>query len=91
MPNSAPPKRSRMIVSTLLATGMVLTQIIGGLKNKEYIHLWPCSVLTAGLMLLTGCMNGDQARKSIMWWVAQLPRVVWTAVVCIKCSGHVGA
>ncbi|KXZ43506.1 hypothetical protein GPECTOR_88g449 [Gonium pectorale] len=65
--NSSPPKRRVMIISVLLATGMVLTQIIGGLKNKEYIHLWPCSVLTAALMLLTGCMNGDQARKSIYW------------------------
>ncbi len=56
-----------MIIALLLATGMVLTQIIGGLQNKEYIHLFPCAVLTAALMLLTGCMSGDQARKSIMW------------------------
>jgi hypothetical protein len=67
VPDSAPPKRSRMIIALLLATGMVLTQIIGGLQNKEYIHLFPCAVLTAALMLLTGCMSGDQARKSIMW------------------------
>ncbi|KAG2448929.1 hypothetical protein HYH02_006277 [Chlamydomonas schloesseri] len=67
VPDSSPPKRSRMIIGVLLATGMVLTQIIGGLKNKEYIHLWPCAVLTAALMLLTGCMNADQARKAIMW------------------------
>ncbi|PNW74959.1 hypothetical protein CHLRE_12g502600v5 [Chlamydomonas reinhardtii] len=67
VPDSSPPKRSRMIIGVLLATGMVLTQIIGGLKNKEYIHLWPCAVLTAALMLLTGCMNADQTRKAIMW------------------------
>jgi hypothetical protein len=67
VPDSAPPKRSRMVIAMLLVLGMVLTQIIGGLKDKEYIHLFPCSVLTAGLMLLTGCMSGDQARKSILW------------------------
>ncbi len=67
VPDSSPPKRGRMVIAVLLATGMVLTQIIGGLKNKEYIHLWPCAVLTAALMLLTGCMNADQARKALMW------------------------
>ncbi|GIL57892.1 hypothetical protein Vafri_13129 [Volvox africanus] len=67
VPDSSPPKRSRMVIGVLLVMGMVLTQIIGGLKNREYIHLWPAAVLTAALMLITGCMNADQARKSIMW------------------------
>ncbi|GLC36709.1 sequence orphan Slt1 [Pleodorina starrii] len=67
VPDSSPPKRRAMIISMLLVTGMVLTQIVGGLKSKEYIHLWPAAVLTAALMLATGCMNADQARKSIMW------------------------
>jgi hypothetical protein len=67
VPDSSPPKRSRMIIGVLLLIGMVLTQVVGGLMNREYIHLWPASVLTAGLMLLTGCMNADQARRSIMW------------------------
>ncbi|KXZ47562.1 hypothetical protein GPECTOR_34g721 [Gonium pectorale] len=67
VPDSSPPKRRAMIISVLLVLGMVLTQIVGGLKNKEYLHLWPASVLTAALMLVTGCMNGDQARKSIYW------------------------
>jgi di/tricarboxylate transporter len=31
--------------------------------------LWPCSVLTACLMLLTGCLSGDDARRSILWEV----------------------
>ncbi len=43
-------------------------QIIPGVRNeKEWIHLWPCASLTTGLMLLTGCLSGDQARKSILW------------------------
>ncbi|KAG2495059.1 hypothetical protein HYH03_006670 [Edaphochlamys debaryana] len=67
VPDSSPPKRSRMIIGVLLVVGMVLTQIVGGLKDREYINLWPASVLTAALMLITGCMNGDQARAAIMW------------------------
>ncbi|GLC48755.1 putative sodium/sulfate cotransporter 3 [Pleodorina starrii] len=67
VPDSSPPKRRAMIISVLLVTGMVLTQIVAGLKDSEYIHLWPAAVLTAALMLATGCMNADQARKSIMW------------------------
>ncbi len=48
--------------------GRVLTQIIPGVMNEpEWIHLWPCAVLTAFLMLIFGCMNGDQARRSIYW------------------------
>jgi di/tricarboxylate transporter len=35
--------------------------------SKDWIHLWPCAVLTATAMLLTGCFSGDQARASIMW------------------------
>ncbi|KAG2432791.1 hypothetical protein HXX76_008526 [Chlamydomonas incerta] len=67
VPDSSPPKRGRMAIGVLLVVGMVLTQIVGGLKGQEYIHLWPAAVLTAALMLLTGCMNADQARKAIMW------------------------
>lgn len=44
-----------------------MMQIIGGLKKVEYVHLWPCAVLTAFLMLLSGCMSADQARRSIYW------------------------
>lgn len=42
-------------------------QIVGGIKNREYINLWPCAILTTALMLLTGCLSADNARKSILW------------------------
>ena len=35
--------------------------------TAEWIHLWPCAVLTAAFMLITGCLTGDQARASILW------------------------
>lgn len=31
--------------------------------EDELINLWPCAVLTTALMLLTGCLSADQARK----------------------------
>jgi di/tricarboxylate transporter len=37
--------------------------------NPEYINLFTAGILTAGLMLLTGCFNGKQARDSIDWRV----------------------
>lgn len=67
VPDYSPPKKSRMIIGVALATAMVLTQVIAGIEETEYIHLWPCSILTAALMMMTGCMNGNQARKSIQW------------------------
>jgi hypothetical protein len=35
--------------------------------NNEFIHLWPCAMLTAGLMLVFKCMSADQARDSVEW------------------------
>lgn len=66
--NSNPPKKNRALIAMVLGAGMVLTQIIPGVRNdKEWIHLWPCSVLTAALMLTFGCLSGDNARASIQW------------------------
>lgn len=62
-------KRGRMWVALLLTTAMVVTQIVGGAINKEFIHLWPAAMLTAGLMLVFKCMSADQARDSVEWSV----------------------
>jgi hypothetical protein len=35
--------------------------------TADWIHLWPCAVLTAAFMLVTGCLTGNQARASILW------------------------
>lgn len=35
--------------------------------GNEFIHLWPCAMATAGLMLLFKCMSADQARDSVEW------------------------
>lgn len=78
VPNSNPPKKNRAWIAIPLAAAMVITQIIPGIMNKnwdissyvttkEWINLWPSAVLTASLMIFSGCMSGDQARQSILW------------------------
>lgn len=42
-------------------------QVIGGAINNDFIHLWPCAMLVAGLMLVFKCMSADQARNSVEW------------------------
>ena len=69
VPNSAPLKSRRMWVALLLVVAMVATQIIGGAIDNEVINLWPAAMLTIALMLVTKCMNTDQARASIDWEV----------------------
>jgi hypothetical protein len=45
------------------------SQIVGGATNKDFIHLWPCAMITAGLMLAFKCLSADQARSAIEWEV----------------------
>lgn len=35
----------------------------------QFIHLWPCAMLAAGLMLVLKCMSADQARDSVEWTI----------------------
>lgn len=54
----------------ICCAGMFVTslpQIIGGAMDKDFIHLWPCAMLVAGLMLVFKCMSADQARDSVEW------------------------
>ncbi|EFJ39566.1 hypothetical protein VOLCADRAFT_70819, partial [Volvox carteri f. nagariensis] len=90
VPDSSPPKRRSMIIGVLLLLGMVLTQIVGGLMDRELIHLWPVAVLTAALMLITGCMNADQARKSIMWDVYLTIAAAFGVSAALESTGVAG-
>jgi di/tricarboxylate transporter len=68
--DASPPKRNRALVAVALGTVMIITQIIPGAAGKsDWIHLWPSAILTTMLMLATGCLSGDQARRSILWEV----------------------
>lgn len=46
---------------------LLALQVIGGALSNEFIHLWPCAMAVAGLMLATKCMSADQARESVEW------------------------
>lgn len=65
VPNSAPVKKNRMYVALFLVGALVATQIVAGAIGKEFLHLWPGSMLVVGLMLLTRCLNATQARQSM--------------------------
>ena len=67
VPNSSPPKRKGILLSVFLVVALVIIQVTGGLKNKEYLHLWPCAVLVAVIMIVFRCMSGDQARRAFLW------------------------
>lgn len=57
--NSSPPRHERAGIALSLMFGLVI------LSAFEVVPLLTASLLTAGLMLLTRCLNGSEARKSI--------------------------
>lgn len=69
VPRSSPMKRNKMWIALLITVAMVSTQVIGGALGSEFIHLWPCAMLAAGLMLVFKCMSADQARDSVEWTI----------------------
>jgi hypothetical protein len=48
---------------------LLCLQIIGGALDDDFIHLWPCAMITAGAMLAFKCLSADQARSAIEWEV----------------------
>jgi len=69
VPESSPVKSSRMWLALFLGFVMIGTQIYGSAIDDEIINLLTAGILTAGLMLLSRCLNADQARGSIDWRV----------------------
>lgn len=69
VPESSPVKRSRMWIALFLGAAMIATQIVGSALDKDLINLLTAGILTAGLMLLSRCLNAEQARRSIDWRV----------------------
>lgn len=75
VPDTSPVKTRRMWWALFLGFVMIMTQFVGGaldeanVVDQELIDLFLAGVLTAGIMLATGCFNGQQARSSIDWSV----------------------
>jgi len=57
--NSSPPRHERAGIALVLMLGLVVA------SSLELVPLLTASLVTAGLMLLTRCLNGSEARKSV--------------------------
>uniref|UniRef100_A0A7S3R255 RCK C-terminal domain-containing protein n=1 Tax=Dunaliella tertiolecta TaxID=3047 RepID=A0A7S3R255_DUNTE len=72
VPKSSPMKKKKMWLALGLFLGMIAVQIAQSFvvkTGRDFYPLWPASVVTASLMILTGCMTGNQARQSMDWTV----------------------
>ncbi len=61
--NSTPPKHERSVVAFSILIGMIL------LVTLNVLSMLQASLLAAGLMLLTRCISGAAARRSVDWQV----------------------
>ena len=61
--NSTPPKHERSVVAFSILIGMIL------LVTFNVLSMLQASLLAAGLMLLTRCISGAAARRSVDWQV----------------------
>ncbi len=61
--NSTPPRHERSLVAFAILIGMIL------LVTFEVLSMLQASLLAAGLMLLTRCISGATARRSVDWQV----------------------
>ena len=100
--NSSPPKKDKGWIAVTLGTAMVLTQIVNGLLNTnssyvnfikthlyraDLINLWPASILTAFLMIVTHCLTCKQATDSVMWDVYLTVAAAFGVSVATEASG----
>jgi di/tricarboxylate transporter len=58
-----PPRHDRAWISLAILAGMVV------LATLEWVPMFQAAILAAGLMLLTKCVNIENARRSIDWEV----------------------
>ena len=61
--NSTPPRHERSVVAFAILIGMIL------LVTLNVLSMLQASLLAAGLMLLTRCISGAAARRSVDWQV----------------------
>ena len=59
--NSRPPRFNRVAIAVLAA----ITAIVLAITNV--LDLFTSALAASGVMLLTGCLSGDAARRAIKW------------------------
>ena len=64
--DSTPMRHERAIMAVAILIGMVLLAVFGERWGVSMIH---AAALAAGLMLMTRCCSGSQARSSVDWQV----------------------
>ncbi len=64
--DSTPMRHERAIMAVAILIGMVLLAVLGERWGVSMIH---AAALAAGLMLMTRCCSGSQARSSVDWQV----------------------
>jgi di/tricarboxylate transporter len=64
--NSNPPRHDRAIMSIVILVGMVLAATFLERYGVKMIH---AAVVAAGLMIVTRCCTGPQARRAVDWQV----------------------
>lgn len=63
IPDAAPPRHEKAFLAMGILAGMVLAVSMGWLSMLE------AAMLAGGAMIMTGCVNGTQARQSVDWQV----------------------
>jgi di/tricarboxylate transporter len=61
--DSTPPRHERAWIARLILAGMVLV------VATELLSILQAGMLAAGLMIVTGCLSGAEARRSVDWSV----------------------
>jgi di/tricarboxylate transporter len=64
--NSNPPRHDRAVMSIVILVGMVLAATFLEQYGVKMIH---AAVVAAGLMIITRCCTGPQARRAVDWQV----------------------
>jgi len=79
--DSAPPRNDRAWLAAVILFLMVLVNVTGSM------NLMVASLTAAGLMLLTRCLTGEQARRSLDWTVLIAIAAAFGIAIAIQKSG----
>ena len=79
--DSAPPRHDRAWLAAAVLFLMVLVNATGAM------NLMTASLSAAGLMLITRCLNGEQARRSVDWTVLIAIGAAFGIAIALQKSG----
>ena len=79
--DSAPPRHDRAWLAAVVLAGMVIVNASGAM------NLMTASLSAAGLMMLTRCLTGEQARRSVDWTVLIAIAAAFGVAIALQKSG----